>query len=177
MSTNFNNWINVSVASSPSISEYKDVERLVDEKLATALERDLRLSFDPGIDRSAAAAAEGLRVKAEDGGFVIHAKSSNDVLRATSKQMSAGGRSAVAAGGVDDLFSQSSGVPEAQNNPDGTTKLVYKTISTADLFREQKVAYRNFAAKQTIIESFRMNLGNAYNEAMDEVDRKNPGIK
>lgn len=148
----------------------------MDDKLADAIRRDIRITVDPGVNRDAAAQAEGVRVKAEDGGFVIFAKSHNDVLRATSKQVG-GGKSGVEAGSVGDLFSQSSGVPETETGANGTTKLIYKSISIENLFREQKEKSRDFAIGQAVTESVRMNIGKAYNEAMDEVDRKNPVVK
>jgi hypothetical protein len=175
VSTDFTNWINVSLETSPSINNYKEVESLVDGKIAEAVQRDIRTTVDTG-SRAAGAKAEGVRVKAEEGGFVIFAKSHDDVLRATSKQVG-GGKSAVEAGSMDDLFSQSSGVPEAKTGPGGTTKLVYKSISIGNLFKEQKEKARTFAIEQAVTQSVRMNLGNAYNEAMDEVDQKNPVMK
>jgi len=176
VSTDFSNWINVSLEASPSINNYKEVETLVDARLAEAIQRDIRTSIDTGISKSSGAEAEGVRVKAEDGGFVIYAKSHDDVLRATSKQVG-GGASAVEASSVDGLFSQSSGVPETETGPGGTTKLVYKSITIENLFKEQKETAKNFAVEQAVTQSVRMNLGGAYNEAMAEVDRKNPVIK
>lgn len=177
MSTGFDNWFNVALSASPSITNYKETESLVDAKLAAAIERDIRTTIDPGMYKDAAAAAEGVRVKAAEGGFTIYAKSHDDVLRATSKQVSKESPASIKASGVEDLFEQSSGVPQAETNPDGTTKLVYKTISIDALFSEQKEAAQKFAVDQAVTESVRMNIGKAYNEAAAEVERKHPGEK
>lgn len=175
MSTNFTDWINVTLDASPSVNNYKEVEALVDTKLAAAIQRDIRTTVDTG-SRAAGAKAEGVRVKAEDGGFVIFAKSHDDVLRATSKQVQ-GGKSSVEAPNQAGLFAASSGVPETETGPGGETKLVFKSITVGNLFKQQKEEARDFAVGQAVTQSVRMNLGNAYNEAMDEVDQKNPVIK
>jgi hypothetical protein len=163
----------MSVSSSPSISNYKEVEALVDTKITAAIERDIRTTVDSGVDRTG---SPGVRVKAKEGGFEIYAKGHDDVLRATSKQMG-GGKSPIEAGSVEGLFAQSSGVPESEPGPGGSTKLVFKSISVENLFNEQKEVAKNFAIGQAVTQSVRMNLAPAYNEAMDEVDRKNPVMK
>ena len=175
MSTSLNNWIGVNLRTSAAFDKTDEVQGLIDKDLAQQIERNVRTRVDPGINKKAATVAEAVKVKSEDGRFVIYAESQGDVLRASSKQVSKP-KSSIDAGSVEDLFSQSSGVPESEDGPDGT-KLVFKRISVEKLLGEQSNNAQRHMTEQAVTETVRNGIVGAYDKAFAEIDRRHPTNK
>jgi hypothetical protein len=175
LSTDLNSWIGINLRSSAAFDKSEEVQGLIDKNLAQQIERNIRTRVDPGINKKAAIVAEGVKVKSEDGQFVIYSESQGDVLRAASKQFaeSSGG---IDAGSMEDLFSQSSGVPEAEDGPDGT-KLVFKRISVEKLLGEQRENAQKHMTEQAVTETVRNGIVDAYDQAFAEIDRRHPTSK
>jgi hypothetical protein len=177
VSTSFNSWVNIDLRKSAAFDKYEEVDELVSEKLAKDIETQLRSRIDPGINRKSATAAEAIRVKAEGNRFVINSESHGDVLKATSKMAREPENKGLDAQSIEDLFEPSSGVPIAQKRPDGTTGLVYRRIELAKVFREQKQKAQEKTAEQAIVNAVTTNIGKRFEEAFDDVDRRNPEEK
>jgi hypothetical protein len=172
LSTDLNSWIGINLRTSAAFDKVDEVQELIDKDLAKQIERNVRTRVDPGIDKKAALVAEAVKVKSEDGRFVIYAESQGDVLRASSKQVSKPS-SSIDAGSMEDLFSQSSGVPEAEDGPDGT-KLVFKRISVEKLLGEQSDNAQKHMTEQAVTETVRNGIVDAYDNAFAEIDRRHP---
>lgn len=174
MSTSFNSWVNIDLRKSASFDKHEEVGELVNEKLAKDIERQVKNKVDPGIHRKGAARAEAVRVKAEGNRFVISSESQGDILNASSKMAKAPAPKGLDAASVEELFEPSSGVPETQRRADGTTGLVYRRIELAAVFREQQEKAQLYDAEQAVTNAIKHNLGKRFEEAFEEVDRRNP---
>ena len=175
MSTDLNSWIGINLRSSAAFDKSEEVQGLIDKNLAQQIERNIRTRIDPGIDKKSATVAEAVKVKSEDGRFVIYSESQGDVLRAASKQVSEP-KSSIDAVSIEDLFSQSSGVPETEEGPSGT-KLVFKRISISKLFGEQRENAQKHMTEQAVTETVRNGIVDAYDQAFAEIDRRHPTSK
>lgn len=172
MSTDFNSIVNFNLKTSAAFDRSDEVDTIARDRLAGEMQRNIRTRVDPGISRKSATVAEAIKVKPEGNRFVIYSESQAEVLAAASGQVS--GRRADAAGGVEDLFKPSSGVPTAETRPDGSTGLVFKTIELSKLFQEQKEQEQQQMIEQAVTGTLRTGIVNAYEEAFREVAQRHP---
>lgn len=168
MSFNLDSWVNFNLRTSASFDRLEEVEKLTREKLATSIQRNIRTRVDPGIDRKSGVAAEAVKVKSDGNRFIIYAESHAEVLGVMSK------KDTTESQGVEDLFKTGSGVPDVQTRADGTTSLTFKKISLNNLFSEQKRSEQRHMNEQSVTETVRSGIVNAYEESFAEVDRRNP---
>jgi len=171
MSTNFNNWFRFDLRKSTAFDNYEDVLQRVNDKIGKNIERDLNTQADPGLNRAPGAA---VKVKTEGNRFVITSDNASEILGATSKMAQHDKSEGVDAVSVESLFEASTGVPEIRSRSDGRSDLVFRRIELENIFREQSEKASVESMKNTVTNTVRNRLGDAFEEALKEVEDENP---
>jgi len=156
-------------------SRLSEVDEDAKNRLAEMVQQRLRGKIDPGIDLKSAKRSQGVRVTAKGSRLVIDEKDQAAVLRGGMQPQRDISESR--AGGMADLFTMSSGVPQAVRNPDGTTTLAFRSVAAEDLFNIQKQNEQNRMVEETVTETLRMGIVDAFEDAATEVDRRHPEDK
>ena len=168
-----NNWI--TFEPDPRASEKsEEIDAIAQTKLAKSIQERLRSQVDPGIDLKSARRAQAIRVTASGGELVIDEDDQAKLF--------AGGvadeenDAEPPAGNLEDLFRPGSGVPESVTQPDGSTKLVFRSIKAADLFGQQIQADRTEMVEHVLSDVLRNNSLEAIEDSMREVDQLYPEL-
>lgn len=167
----FNDWIRITPAPMALDARLDEIDNEAKSSLARDIQTRLRGRIDPGIDLSSARRAQTVRVTAKGGSLVIDEQDQGSVLRGGMPQRDI---SKVSASGIADLFTMSSGVPEVERDPDGSNRLVFRTISADRLFAEQEQGEQNRVVQETVTETLRMGIVDSYETAVSEVERRYP---
>lgn len=171
----FNDWIHVD--SSPMALDQRSTEIDQEAKttLANQIQSRVRGRVDPGIDLKSARRAQKIRVQAKDGSIVIDEEDQSAVLSGgTAPQRDI---SETRAGGIADLFSMSSGVPEVTRAPDGSNRMVFREIAAEQLFAQQGQDEQNRVVEETVTETVRMGIVGAFDDATKKVEQRYPEDK
>jgi len=155
----------------PAGGDDDDIDSVAQSRLASSLQATLRNQIDPGIDLKSARLAQSIRVQASGGQIVIDEDDQGKIL--TGGKQEEEDESEAPAGNLEDLFRPGSGVPEAINNPDGSTQLVFRSISAANVFGQQITQRRGEMVERITSETLRNGLVDAIEEASREAARKN----
>lgn len=143
----------------------EEVATKIREKLAEDVQRELRTQADLGIS---GANPNAIEVKATETGMVIRSDNSmavvEEITRRTNKEQPQQTKS------IEDLFTQSSGVPELVESSNGTTVATFRTISLEDALGEQTQRAAEFRRNTTIQRAVQNNIGTRVSEAMKEID-------
>lgn len=152
-----------------------EVEELAKIELAGDIQTRLRGRIDPGIDLMSARRAQSVRVAARGGSIVIDENDQAAVLRGGARPQQP--RVRPQAEGIEDLFTASSGVPAATRGPDGSTRLVFRTISAGALFGQQRQVEQDGMVEATVTEALHAGIVDAFENATSEVERRYPEDK
>lgn len=157
----------------------EEVGEKVREKLAKDVERELRIQADPGIE---GARPDTLKVESTDTGLVIKSENPMAILEEVSRRANKQDKR-VKANSVEDLFTQSSGVPEVTRDHNGVEIAAFRSIQARDL-EEGKEQLKNlvqqsreFQRDQTIKRAVETNLPQSLDEAYKEVNDLHQGEK
>jgi len=147
-----------------------DVDAIAQSRLARDLQSTLRNQIDPGIDLKSARLAQSIRAQATGGQIVID---EDDQAKLFSGGVDGddGGDEEPPAGNLDDLFKPGSGVPEAVSRPDGSMRLVFRSISAADVFGQQAAQRRSDMVERVVTDTLRNGLVDAIEDATKESAR------
>ena len=151
-----------------------EVESFAQSKLAKDVQTRLRNQADPGIDLKSARRAQAIRARAEGGQIIIDEEDQAEIIHGKKEQEESD--SEPPASNLDDLFRPGSGVPEAVNQPDGTTKLVFRSIRAEDLFSQQIKGRRSEMVEQTVSNTLRTGTVEAIEEGFREMERLYPEL-
>jgi hypothetical protein len=172
----FNDWIKFDSAPMALDHRLSEIDEEAKTGLAAEIQTRVRGRIDPGIDLKSARRAQKVRVKAEGGNIVIDEMDQDAVLRQQGNQPQRD-ISEARAGGVADLFTMSSGVPEAVRAPDGSNRMVFRSVHAEQLFGQQEQDEQNRVVEQTVTETVRAGIVNAFEKATGEVERRYPEDK
>lgn len=171
----FNDWINFEPAPMALDQRLEEIDTEAKTTLAAEIQNRVRGRVDPGIDLKSAQKAQKIRVREAGGSIVIDEEDQDAVLRgglAPQRDISE-----ARAGGMADLFTMSSGVPEASRAPDGSNRLVFRSVASEDLFAHQEQDEQNRVIEETVTETIRMGIVEAVEKATSEVERRYPEDK
>lgn len=171
----FNDWIRFEPAPMALDQRVQEIDQEAKSILAEEIQTRVRGRVDPGIDLKSARRAQKIRVRAANGEIIIDEEDQDAVLRggmAPQRDISE-----TRAGGVADLFTMSSGVPESVRAPDGSNKLVFRSISAEQLFAQQGQDEQNRVVQETVTETVRMGIVDAVEKATSEAEKRYPEDK
>jgi len=166
------NWITFEEAED---NRDEQVDAAAQASLAGLIQQRLRVQIDPGIDISSARRAQAIRASYEDGQIVINEDDQAKLFNGQREESA--DDSQPPAANLDDLFRPGSGVPESISNPDGSSTLVFRSITAANLFNEQNENSRTETVQRAISDVLRFNTVDAIEGAQREADRLRSGIK
>jgi hypothetical protein len=169
-----NNWITF-VPAHGAAEKAEEIESVAKQRLSKDLQSRLRNNIDPGIDLKSARRAQSIRVQASGGRLVIDEDDQAKLFSGGEPEK--GSDSEPLAPNLEDLFKPGSGVPESVTQPDGSSKLVFRSILADDLFGQQIKNERTSMVEKTITDVLRTNTVDAIEDAMQEVDRLYPELK
>jgi len=162
-------FISIEPAPSAALSNPDEVDVSAREDLARRVQLSLRGKIDTGLQ----APSRQVRVAAEGNRLVIDEEDPAGVLAAAGEQVREEDQSTVHS--VDELFELGSGVPSTRQADDGSIQLVFRTISLDDIFGEHRQEQQDLAVEQTVTETLRTSIVDAYEEAAATVERRHPG--
>jgi hypothetical protein len=171
----FNDWIRIDPAPMALDARLSEIDTEAKEKLASEIQTRIRGRVDPGIDLKSARRAQRVRAMEKGGSIVIDEHDQDAVLRggmAPQRDISQ-----ARAGSVADLFTMGTGVPQVEEAPDGTRRMVFRTIDENQLFAAQEQKEQDRAVQETVTETLRMGIVDAVEEAAAAVERRYPEDK
>lgn len=168
----FSDMIYIDPAPSALDRHAEEVEQRAKAKLAAGIQARLRANVNPGIDLSSARRAQSIRVAERGGSIVIDESDQAAVLSGGAPRRQS--RVQPQAEGIESLFKPSSGVPVAKREPDGSTRLVFRTISAGQLFGQQRQFEQDRMVEATVTETLRMGLVDAFEAAGSEIESMYP---
>lgn len=145
------------------------------ESLAKLVQQRLRAQIDPGIDLRSARRAQSISATYADGQITIGEDDQAKVLDGQQGEDLVDAEPP--AGNLEDLFRPGSGVPESITGQDGSSTLVFRSISAANLFNHQVAGNRAETIERAITDTLRSNLVESIENSMREAKRHNPGSR
>ena len=170
--TNFGDMIQIVPAEDVRIKYRDEVTELARERLARDVQQRLRGRVDFGVGVNAARRAQAIRVTAKGNRLVIDESDQGAVLGAAGDQVAE--TDPTLANNVDDLFEPSSGVPRMHTGADGKPRMVFRTITADQIFAGQEQKETDATVEQTVTETVRAGIVDAYDDALQQVARKHP---
>lgn len=165
---NFGEYIQLSLSGDVWDERQEEVAELAHDRIASAVQRNLRSTIDTGIDPGAALKAQAVRVAARGNRLIIDTQDQGILTGKASGHEERPGE------GVLDLFKEGTGVPRVSTDALGNTRLVYREVDPTRLFEEKPSGYVDESVKREVVETVRRDVGQAYADAIDEVERKYP---
>lgn len=162
---------NITLAGDAAFKRSEEVAETVREKLAKDVERSLRTQGDLSVE---AASTATVTVEATDLGLVIKSDNPIAIVNEVSRRARQGDEEEETET-VDDLFTQSSGVPRVTRGADGTKITTFRTLRADNLFGEAVQATKDFRRNETIRRAVEDNIGQRIEEAYKEVGHLHKG--
>lgn len=166
-----NDWIYVTPVAAGAETRSDEIDQLAKTKLSEAIQSKVRARVDPGIDLRSAGRAQAVRSYASDGRIVIDEQDQGEVLTGSTKEPTPPGTAE--ADSVEDLYSMSSGIPEVIADPDGTSRISFRTIRASALFGEKQIE-QDESVQGIVTETLQMGIVDAVEEATADVLRRFP---
>jgi len=131
----FNDIIFISMAPHVSETRYSEVQEEFKRGLARQIQKDVRNRIDPGLTFRGHQKANAVKVELSDtGNITIQAQDiAEENLRTEEGEEKPGAPVMSRHDSVDDLFTQSSGVPEVVQDG-GQTRVAFRVVRDTDLF-------------------------------------------
>ena len=171
----FNDWIRIDPAPMALDARLNDIDEEAKADLAAQIQTNLRGRIDPGIDLKSARRAQAVRATAKGGQIIIDEHDQDSVLRGGMEPQR--DISQAQAGGAADLFTMSSGVPQIETRADGTRRMVFRTIAAKDVFAQQAKKEQDRTVENTVTETVRNGVVDAFQDAAKNLDRQHPEEK
>jgi hypothetical protein len=165
--------LTITPGTSVGIDRRDEVTENARQRLARDVQLRLRGRVDFGLEPRAAQRAQAIRVTSEGNRLVIDESDQAAVLGAAAGTLRESDPSAVA--NMDELFKQGSGVPRMSTGKDGKPRLVFRSIAARDLFEGQRQRETDSSVEQTVTDTLRTGIVDAYEGAFAEVERLHPG--
>lgn len=169
----FNDIIFITMKPHVSTTRYNEVEEQFRRNLGRRIERDVRNRMDPGINFRGHQLANSVKVTLSDTGS-LHIRSDQPekaVLR-PDREAKPGRPVLDRPDTVDDLFKQSSGVPQVITSH-GVQRIAFRTVRDVDLFgrpQEQQDA----DIKRIVDNAVQVNTVDMMEEGIRDVERRYP---
>ena len=169
---------NFSLKGDAAYTRQEEVAERIREKLAKDVERELKTQADPGIE---GARRETIKVESTETGLVIKSDNPMAVLEEVSRQATKP-ETPSRASSINDLFTQSSGVPEVTEDRGGRRIAAFRSIRARDVYDVDERSNlskesREFQRDQTIKRAVETNLPSRVEEAYKEVSDLHKGEK
>lgn len=171
----FNDSIYIDPAPMALDQRSEEIDQEAKSSLANQIQSRVRGRVDPGIDLKSARRAQKIRVKENDGNIIIDEEDQSSVLNGGAAPQR--DISETRAGGIADLFSMSSGVPEIARAPDGSNRMVFREIAAEQLFAQQGQDEQDRVVEETVTETVRMGIVSAFDDATKKVEQRYPEDK
>lgn len=171
----FNDWINIESSPMALDNRLSEIDEEAKNVLAGEIQTRVRGRVDPGIDLKSARRAQKIRAQASGGQIIIDEEDQAAVLRGGSAPQR--DISEARAGGMADLFTMSSGVPDMARAQDGSNQMVFRTIAAKDLFAKQEQDEQNRVVQNTVTDTIRSGIVDAFDEATKKIEQRYPEDK
>jgi hypothetical protein len=158
----FNDWINIAPVSMATDAHLEEVDQDMKGELASQIQDRVRNQIDPGIDLRSARRVHSVRSVAEGGRIVISER----------KDVGAPQDGEAKQGGIEDLFTISSGIPKVMGN-----QLVFNSIKESELFVHKTQEDQDLSVEHVVTETIRMGLVDAHTKAVQDVENRYPQEK
>lgn len=169
----FNSWIYAEPAGPGAETHGEEIDSLAKAKLASEIQTKVRARIDPGIDLRNASRAQAVRSYADEGNIVIDEKDQAELITGEAEDAGPAGTSTTEASTMDDLYSLGSGIPEIIADPDGTTRISFRTIKASSLFGDRQ-ADQDDTVQSIVTDTLQMGIVDAIDEATSDVNRRYP---
>jgi len=157
----FNDWINITPASMASDARMVEVDKAAKNELAEQIQTKVRNQINPGIDIRSAKKVHSVRASEEGGRIVI-----------TDKPGPMDAPKDSGPGGIEDLFSMGSGIPQVRQG-----KMEFRTIQDDQLWTRQSQDEQDQSVRQTVTDTVRMGIVDAHTKAVKDVENRYPQEK
>lgn len=155
-----NQYINVDQGGSASQARPDEVDEGLREELAKRIEHRVKSRLDPGIDVRDAKRFSAIRAKEQAGRIVISDKDETNPYSEDGE------------GGVEDLFTMSSGIPTMVDG-----KLEFRTMNSENIFVRRSQETQDQQVRDIVSNTVQTGIVDDYSKAVQDVENMYPHEK